>query len=422
MGDNYCIMNLKKVNGSDNIKGLQAEANREHEDKDQYVNKVDLSRSYQNVDLVRSDDWQKSINDIIAESEVSVNKDSVLGITAVYTASPEWFEAHPSRQEQLAYFNDCLKFHEQHFGKVFNAVIHYDETTPHMQVISVPVIEVPKVENYWINEADGKPVTQEDEERWAQPKKRKQRRVLDENGNSVMSKGLNGARALGNQKKLSKLQDDFAAQVGKPYGLERGECRIDSKERVEHKTALQHEIKTLEQQKEEIKDEAKLEGYIEAKTDLDIERYLMQLEYDNTCSEMAIVDYEQTTTAHEQEQKSKELAQREIRLSKRTRAVWERENAVTDREQALEHDKAEIKAKKAEIDAISKAQAQKGKEQAQKEAELRQLADNINTARRNLADEKKRFMSLKTVTNKGNEMMNKQANMSKFSSIQQFMD
>ena len=254
MGDIYCIMNHKKVKCSDKINGLQAEANREYEDESRYFNNVDLNMSYQNVTLVHSDDWKKSINDIIEKAGVSVKKDSVLAISTVYTASPEWFENHPDKQEQLAYFEDCLAFHKQRFGEVFSAVIHYDETTPHMQLVSVPIIETPKFENYWICKADGKEVKPDDVERWGkkEDRKRKQRKILDENGKPVTSVGLNGGYALGNKTKLSNLQTEFAEQVGKLHGMERGKCRIDSDEQVERKTALQHEIEEMEVQKEEL--------------------------------------------------------------------------------------------------------------------------------------------------------------------------
>lgn len=315
MGEaNFCVMNLKKVKRSDNMKGLQAEANREYEDAERYHNNVDLSRSYLNVSLIHSDDWRESIYGEIRKEGVTMDKDSVLGISAVYTASPEWFEEHPDRQEQIAYFKDCLAFHERHFGKVVSAVIHYDEDTPHMQVLSVPILEAPKMENYWICKDDGREVKPGDD-RWGAPdtRRRKQKYVLDKNGKKVMTKGLHGGRALGNKRHLSHLQDEFAEQCGKPHGLERGECRVDSDEQVEHKTALQHKVEELEER--EAKAQEELEDARLSYKNVSELRRNEQKKLKEACAELEKIEQEKQAVERDKAQVQADKAYYEARLN-----------------------------------------------------------------------------------------------------------
>lgn len=280
----YCVMTLKKHSGSSNIRALQAEANREHTSELDYYNDVDLSKSSQNVYFVKSENWESDIEDYLAECGIRPKKDAVKAITAVYSGSPEKLN-EMSREEQLQYFQDCLHFHENHFGHVISAVVHYDETTPHLQILSVPVVDVPKVRNVYV--VDEKATrernktfyeafdlkTYADAEEQATEfggacnlevvyeldrsgkKKRKQEKVVDEDGNIVYQRGLNGGRALGNAKHLSKLQTEFAVCVGNTYGFERGACRVDQEDERDHLTALQYKIQKAEKRLTDLNEE-----------------------------------------------------------------------------------------------------------------------------------------------------------------------
>lgn len=68
----------------------------------------------------------------------ALRSDTVDCITSVVQPSAE-FISELSRTEQTRFFSDCLdvmRENPQTFGRVLGAVIHYDETTPHMQVVS----------------------------------------------------------------------------------------------------------------------------------------------------------------------------------------------------------------------------------------------------------------------------------------------
>lgn len=266
----YCVANFDKHKRAD-VRGLQAEANREME-KGKYKNDVDPSRTAQNFYFVRSDDWQKSITEAIEEAGVKESKTSVVLTTSVYSASPEWFEAHKDdRAAVMAYFESCLEF-ERSRGKVINAVIHFDETTPHMQTATVPIVDVPVMECKQKTELD-----ENGEEVIARYKKGKSKGTpiyertpkTDENGQVIMQKGLSAKTVFGGKVKMSREQTRFWEQCGKPFGMERGECRVKTpeaaKERLdEAEYKAQQIIKGAEKEAARTRQEAREKAQTEA--------------------------------------------------------------------------------------------------------------------------------------------------------------
>jgi hypothetical protein len=107
-------------------------------------------------------------------------KDAVRVVELFIGASPE-IMAKLSRKQQDQYFVDSLHWLSKKFGgdksNIVSAVIHRDETTPHMQVLMTPIV-------------DGK---------------------------------LAANKVLGGPAGLSRLQGDFAKVVGAKYGMRRGE-------------------------------------------------------------------------------------------------------------------------------------------------------------------------------------------------------
>jgi hypothetical protein len=107
-------------------------------------------------------------------------KDAVRVVELFIGASPEVM-AKMTREQQDAYFVSSLFWLSKKFGgdkaNIVSAVIHRDETTPHMQVLMTPIV-------------DGK---------------------------------LAANKVIGGPAGLSSLQDDFADKVGKKHGMRRGE-------------------------------------------------------------------------------------------------------------------------------------------------------------------------------------------------------
>ena len=163
------------------VYGLQIEANRKEEDHEKREferSDIDWSKTDENIFLIHTEQWNREITKQVKEAGAKERKDSVVLLDGLYTASPEWFETH-SKEEWINYFQDCLTFHRDYYGEhVINAVIHLDEATPHMQVASIPLTD------------DGR---------------------------------LSAKEIMGNRRDYRSRQNIFYDEVGKKYGLERGE-------------------------------------------------------------------------------------------------------------------------------------------------------------------------------------------------------
>lgn len=193
----FCIMRTEKRKRTD-LGGIQRENTRT---ATEYNNKVAPGMDALNVNLIQSNDWMQDIQAEIDRAGAKTRANSVLALDTLYTASSEFFQGK-TNGENDTFFRDCLKFHERHFGHIISAVIHYDETTPHLHVISVPLTQ------------DGR---------------------------------LSARDVIGNKAKMSKAQDEFFEQVGKGYGLERG-VHMDGQEKKKHISAQEHELREIRQE------------------------------------------------------------------------------------------------------------------------------------------------------------------------------
>lgn len=198
----YCIMRTEKRKRTD-IHGIEKENTRT---ANNYNNNVMIGMDMFNITLIDSNDWLQAIDKTLQRAGAKVRSNSVVALDTVYTASKDFFTAESDRQD---YFRDCLKFHEQRYGHVISAIIHYDETTPHMHVISVPLTK---------------------------------------------DNRLSARDIIGNKAKMSHVQDLFYEQVGKAYGLDRG-IRNDGLEKREHISAQEYEFKKTESELNKVQSE-----------------------------------------------------------------------------------------------------------------------------------------------------------------------
>lgn len=192
----FCIMRTEKRKRTD-LSGIQKENTRT---ATEYNNKVAPGMDIFNVTLKESSNWLQDINKEIQAAGAKTRANSVLALDTIYTASSEFFQGKTNKEND-AFFRDCLRFHEERFGHIVSAVIHYDETTPHLHVISVPLT----------------------------PDNR-----------------LSARDVIGNKAKMSKTQDSFFEQVGKSYGLSRG-IHMDGQEKRQHISAQEHELREIKQ-------------------------------------------------------------------------------------------------------------------------------------------------------------------------------
>lgn len=193
----FCIMRTEKRKRTD-LGGIQRENTRT---ATEYNNKVSPGMDIFNVTLKESSNWLQDINNEIKAAGAKTRSNSVLALDTIYTASPDFFQGKTNQQND-DFFKDCLQFHQEHFGHIISAVIHYDETTPHLHVISVPLTK---------------------------------------------DNRLSARDVIGNKAKMSKTQDAFFEQVGRGYGLGRG-IHMDGQEKKQHISAQEHELHEIKQQ------------------------------------------------------------------------------------------------------------------------------------------------------------------------------
>lgn len=193
----FYVMRIEKRKKQD-VSGIQRENNRTAAE---YNNQVNRERSGLNLPLIQSQNWMQDIRAEIDRAGARTRSNSVVALDTLYTASPAFFEGK-TREQTEDFFRDCLQFHQRQFGHIISAVIHYDETTPHLHVVSVPLT------------ADGR---------------------------------LSAREIVGNKKNMSHLQDEFFEQIGRDYGLERG-TRSDGQEKRKHISAQEKRVRELEQQ------------------------------------------------------------------------------------------------------------------------------------------------------------------------------
>lgn len=194
----FCVMNIQKRKRND-ISGIQKEATRT---ATEYNNQVKPGMDALNVSLIQSNNWMQDIQAEIDRAGAKTRSNSVVALDAIYTASGDFFKGK-SNEECNQYFRDCLQFHQRKFGHIVSAVVHYDETTPHLHVLSVPLTQ------------DGR---------------------------------LSAREIIGNRANLSRMQSEFFEQVGKEYGLERG-IQMDGQEKKKRITAQEHKLRQVKQAK-----------------------------------------------------------------------------------------------------------------------------------------------------------------------------
>ena len=150
--------------------------------------------------------YTEFINGRIKELGLSPRKDAVVMNSFVLGSDKTFFDGL-AKIEQYNFFSDCYKFFAERYGEenIIAAVVHNDETSPHMHLNLMPVTE------------DGRLCSKQ----------------------------------LFDKPQLHKLQTDFYEEVGKKYGLERGKEGSQRK----HLSTAEFKAKKIIEQAEAIREE-----------------------------------------------------------------------------------------------------------------------------------------------------------------------
>ena len=374
----YGIMRVEKRGRAD-VYGIQLEANRtvEQHEKGLEFDKsdIDWGKTDDNIFLVQTEQWNreitKAIKRIETESGKKTRKDAVVLLDGLFTASPEFFESKTT-QEIKKYFEDCLDFYVKEYcqgdeTRVLNAVIHLDETTPHMQVASIPV-------------------------------------YTSESGNR-----LNAKIIMGNKTDYRKRQDRFFEAVSEKYGLERGEPASAINDKVhttkrEWQAATQEETleknnKVLAEQKKEYIDTQKKLQDTADKIDLLTTEVVDNLKVNKVSD---ILNRDTVTVDRKSYESIKAVNEN---LTQKVRTIAEAEN-IEEKEAELQQIKYEIRQAKSERDDVADDYLQMKKYLTDNKSNLELTIENAQLEKENnsLKNENK---LLKAVINKVSDFIEK---------------
>ena len=171
--DSYGILRVAKVKSMGNMA-----ASLQHTFRERETPNADERLRGENTVLMGAPTSAEVLDAWKARAPERIRSNAVHGLEYFVGGSPERMNAM-SVDEQDRYFADALDWivRERGAQNVLSAVVHRDETTPHMTVMTIP---------------------------------------LDDAGK------LNARAIVGNRGKLSQMQTDFADQVSEKHGLKRG--------------------------------------------------------------------------------------------------------------------------------------------------------------------------------------------------------
>ena len=160
--------------------------------------------------------YTEFINGRIKELGLSPRKDAVVMNSFVLCSDKTFFDGL-SKVEQYNFFSDCYKFFTERYGEenIIAAVVHNDETTPHMHLNLMPVTK------------DGRLCSKQ----------------------------------LFDKPQLQQLQTDFYESVGKRWGLQRGKEGSQKK----HLSTAEYKAKKIIEQAAAVREETQV--YADALTE-----------------------------------------------------------------------------------------------------------------------------------------------------------
>ena len=251
----YQVLRIEKFSKGD-LGKIGAETERtakRHRNED-----IDKERTPLNYYFKKSDggliaQWKKTMRDFNATFKETKTAVAFEGV--VITSDGEFFKKHgyvqgePLPRELQKFFADSYAFILRQIGyhgtdrNVLSAVVHLDETTPHLQLYYLPIVDEGRKKVY-AKGADGKVLRN---------KKGSPIQAKDKSGKSLYERTQLEQPKIcssefweqrGAQASFGNLQDEFHEQVARYYGLERGEVGSSKK----HTTKYQWQKQQQEQE------------------------------------------------------------------------------------------------------------------------------------------------------------------------------
>ncbi len=259
----YQVVRIEPFNKNSLVKiGAETERTATHNrNEDIAKERTPLNFYYKKSDGGLNAQWKKTMKDL----EVAFNETakSIAFEGMIITSDPTFFEklgyvpGMTQPIEVMYFFDRAYKFALSYIGyhgtdkNILSAVIHFDETTPHLQLYYLPIVDTAKKKVY-AKGSDGKVLRNE---------KGSPVQAKDERGKSVYEYVKLDKPKLcssdfwaerGGQLSYGNMQDEFYSTVSIRYGLERGEVGSNKK----HTTKYQWQKQQQETELAAISEEA----------------------------------------------------------------------------------------------------------------------------------------------------------------------
>lgn len=203
---NYCIFRMEKLKSSSDVCNILKE---QHRSEDYESERADKEKSHLNS---YSDNFENSFEKFKELLPKKRRKNAVVALNFLVTTSEE-FE---NPEDEKKYYEKAVEFIGKNFGEVVGWAIHRDETSTHMQAVTIPLV-------------DGK---------------------------------LNARELVGGAKnRMRQIQNSFFLEVGEPFGLLRG---VEGSKAV-HQTVEQKIRKEREELRKEEEKIVELQNYLKQK-------------------------------------------------------------------------------------------------------------------------------------------------------------
>lgn len=254
----YQVLRIEKFSKGD-LGKIGAETERTakaHRNED-----IDSSRTPLNYYFKKSEgglnaQWKKTVQALNATFKETKKAVAFEGV--IITSDRAFFEnlgyipGEPLPCELQKFFADSYLFLLREIGyhgtdrNILSAAVHLDETTPHLQLYYLPVVDEGRKKVY-AKDADGKVLRNE---------KGSPVQAKDEHGRSLYERTQLEQPKIcssefweqrGAQGSFANLQDEYQEQVARYYGLERGEVGSNKKHTIKYQWQKQQQERELEE-------------------------------------------------------------------------------------------------------------------------------------------------------------------------------
>ena len=252
----YQVLRIEKFSKGDLGKiGAETERTaRRHRNEDIDSERTPLNYYFKKSEGGLNAQWKQTMQDLNATFKETKKAVAFEGV--IITSDKTFFEergyvpCEPLPLELQKFFADSYAFLKRQIGyhgtdqNILSAAVHLDETTPHLQLYYIPVVDEGRKKVY-AKGADGKVLRNE---------KGSPIQAKDKSGKSLYERVLLEQPKIcssefweqrGAQSSFGNLQDEFHEQVARYYGLERGEVGSNKKHTTKYQWKKQQQEKEL---------------------------------------------------------------------------------------------------------------------------------------------------------------------------------